>query len=133
MPDFYRDPVPAEPSGTQHQHVSPSARSMFEDSSRVFMHSRPMTEPRDGGFVHSSSVKSEHPPSDKSERLRSVKMEPNMTPLPGSSVGGSTMASVKSEWVTQGMVGSYYRSNRRSLGSRSGSNRSGGASGVALL
>ena len=55
-----------------------------------------------------------------------------MTPLPGSSVGESTVASIKSESVTQGMDGSYYGSNRGSLGSRSDSNRSGGASGVAL-
>ena len=53
------------------------------------MHSRARTPLLDGGSVHSSSVKSERPPS--------VKMEPNMTPLPGSLVGGSTTASVKSE------------------------------------
>ena len=147
MPEYYRDLVPAKPTGTHHQHDSPfsrverlSARAMSEDSSRISMHSSPRTPPRDGGSVHSSSIKSERPPSIKSERPPSikserppsVKMEPRRISLPGSSVGASSIAtsasgailsrSIKSESETQGMVGSYSGSHRGSLGSRSSYN-----------
>ena len=112
MPEYYRDPVPAEPTGTHHQHDSPSARAMSEDSSRISMHSRARTAPRYGGSISSSSVKSE-PPSVKSERPPSV--NPMVISLPGSSVG---TRSIKSESETQGLVGSYSGSHRGSLGSR---------------
>ena len=102
---------------------------MSEDSSRVSMHSRARSSPRDGGSVHSSSVKSEpqsiksdpwsiksEPQSIKSEP-RSIESEPMEGTLPGSSVGGRSTVSVKSEPVSQDLVDSYYGSHRGLSGS----------------
>jgi hypothetical protein len=80
------------------------------------------------------------PPFVKSERPPSVKTETKSISLLGSSVGSSSIAFVKSELMTEGMVGSYYGSRTGSLetftsyggGSSAGSNGSGAALPPAL-
>ena len=119
---YYMPQVPAEPPGTHHQRDSPSARAMLVDSSRVSGHTRPRTPPRDGGSVHSSSVKSELPSVKSEQWVRGGT-------LPGTSLGSGRSPSVKSEHPTvkseprsvksepksDGMVGSYYGSRRGQL------------------
>ncbi len=106
----------------------PSARTSYGGgSNHSDSRSRTRSDPRSERSQGASAVRG----SGSLTTLQyggSTRGSPHMNALPGSSVGGS----IKSESVTQGMVGSYYGSNRGSLGSRSGSNRSGGTSGVAL-
>jgi len=132
--------VPAEPPGTHHQRDSPAERAMSVDSSQVSGHTRARTPPRDGGSIHSSSVKSELPsvkseqwvrggtlpgtsmgnnipPSVKSENPSVKNEHPSVKSEPQSGSYGSRRGSVsiKSEPKSEGMVGSYYGSKRGAL------------------